>query len=110
LKFLENSLIEHNLKKITETTLDRVIRDLEVPLEEIIITEENKIRSKLKKSTILSIFLPEEHKLCNNTKLKENKRDDILSDDSDSDETLYNLNFYVIGFEPREPKEFVQGY
>ena len=62
LRFIKDSKIVINLgKRIIDTDIDRVIRDKEEPLNELIVKKKKKSYQKMKKANLLEIYFPEEY-------------------------------------------------
>jgi len=107
LKFMKDSRIFKNLNlEITDTELDRVIIDKEEPIGELIITKDRPGYKSLKKITLLDLFFPKEYTAWKNGKKKNNRQEPKVDSESDK----YLLEFSIVGYEPREIKEFVQAF
>lgn len=128
LRLLKDSLIVKELKtKIQDSDLDRVINDKEEPLKPLVVTEFKEHYKHLKKTTLMDIIYPNEHKKEDKENNDDNWEDTKLDDDEFSKELAKQhmglecsvylegnncslLEFMVIGYEPRNIKDFVQAH
>lgn len=128
LKFIKDSkLVKSLFKNINDNDIDRVIRDKEEPLNELIITKEQKSHKYLKKATLLQIYFPREHKITEgkeNVSLNEDEmksdesselynsrvRKSIDFDDQMGDDKRYVVDFTILWYEPQDVREFVKAY
>lgn len=115
LLFQKDSMIDRKLKnEILDTEIDRVIIDKEEPVGQLIITKDLKSHSNFKKTSLLDLFFPKEYEEFLAKEGKEERKKSSYRGRKrvtlDYEEDKYLLEYSVVGYSPREIKEFVQAH